>query len=236
MTALIVICIILCVVASLLFLKASIVIKCNESVELYVRVLFFKIGILPKKSGVDYRDYSLKKLKKKQSKDSKKAKAKADKKSKKQAAKQGGKKNKADLASNITFIIELVKILLKKFFGHLKIEVTRIVVTVSTDDPAKTGVVYGAVCAGVSQLLELLDRITTVRRRGKHEVNVRADFLPGKISYDIELRFSLRVIGALDIALSLAYNYIKDKLKKQKSKPPVKAEKDTQENGGETNG
>ncbi len=239
MTALIIIGVVLCLLAALLFLKASIVIKYKEEVELYVKVLFFKIPILPKKDDIDYRDYSLKKLKKKQAKDAKKEKKKANKKDKKQTKKAAGdkaaKKN-ADIVSSVTFIIELVKILTKKFFGHLKIEVTRIILTVATDDPAKTGVLYGACCAVISQLLELLDRITTLRRRGKHEVSVNADFLPGKISCDIEIRFSLRVIGVLDIGFALAYNYIKDKFKKQKAIAQSEQDKDTDKNGGDQNG
>jgi hypothetical protein len=236
MTALTVIGVICLVLIALLALKASIVIKCHDIVELYVKVLFIKIKLLPKKK-LDYRDYSLKKLERKKKKEEKKALKQERKKQEKQKEKTNGtqtqtKKKKPDILTNLSLITDLVKIFLKKFSAHLHIDVSKMIINVKTDDPAKTGVLYGAVCASVSQLLELLDRATNLKKKAKSEIAVNADFLSGKTTCDIDICFSIRVWGLLDIGISLAYNYIKDLLKKKN----YSNKQSSVENGGNKNG
>lgn len=228
MTVFFIISAIIVIFTVLLLMKASVVIKCHDNVELYLKVLFFKFKILPNDKSVDYRDYSLKKLKKKKKKELRKLK-----KSKKQQTsdvkKEKNPTKKSDIRENIALITKLAKILISKFFKHLKIDVKKIVVTVATDDPAKTGILYGIVCTGITQLIEVLNAVTNLNSKENSEIDVKANFLPGKTCCDIDLRFSIRMFGIIDIGISLAYNYIKDKLNKQ-------SKESKNVNGGNKNG
>ncbi|MBO5904423.1 MAG: hypothetical protein J6Q64_03505, partial [Clostridia bacterium] len=73
------------------------------------------------------------------------------------------------------------------------------------------------VCQGVAYLCEILDRITNVKKTKKTEVSVVSDFVSGKTRADINISFSFVVWQALDILLSAAFEFIKNKATKNKN-------------------
>lgn len=137
------------------------------------------------------------------------------KKEKKKDAEQPKKKEvpkeKIPIGEMIETIISLLKKFFAKFFKYLRLDVSRIVVTVGAEDAAKCAITYGVVSQSVAYLLEFLDHNLNIYKKRSGEINVRCDFTAESISYDIFLSASLTVWQILDIGISLAYNYLKGK-------------------------
>lgn len=232
MTALIVIGAILLLLAGLLALKATVKIEYKDDVKLTVRVLFFNIPILPKKEKtINPDDYSPKKfrkmMEKKRKKEirawekkQKKKKLKAQKKQQKKLARQkekeerrtGGsakKHKKLSLTEALELIRTLLSTLTSRFSHHLRIELTRINITVATDDAAKTGILYGVVSQSVAYILEILDRVTNVKYAEDAQVSVDADFCSDKIRADVCIAVSLRVYHVFDILFRTLFRTVR---------------------------
>ena len=102
------------------------------------------------------------------------------------------------LSFQIERITRLLTRIADRLPGTLTLRARRIVVTVSTDDAAKTALLYGAVSAAMAGLVELIDRsVARVKLRGRDEIDVKADFVGGKTKADVDLILFARVIGAL---------------------------------------
>lgn len=132
-------------------------------------------------------------------------------KAKKQPKKKEQPKEKTPLGELIPTIIELIKLLFSRFFKHLQLDVSKILVTVGGSDAAQCAITYGIVSQSVAYLLEFLDRNLKIKKKRGGEIHVRCDFTAESISYDIFLSASLTVWQLLDIGISLAYNYFKGK-------------------------
>ncbi len=194
-----------------------------------------KIKLHPKREKkVRLRDYTEKKIAKRErkrlakeakAKEKRKRKAadkkqrKLDKKARKDAEKSGAikKGEKPSLLDNINLITSLVEIFLKKFFRHLKIKVARLNITVATEDAAKTAILYGAVSQAVSYLIAILDAKSNLKQARKAKFNVNSDFCATKSSADVHLSFSIRVGQVLLIGLAVLFRFIKHKLKSMDS-------------------
>ncbi len=223
MTGLIIALAILLFITLILLIRLKIVIDFHgDDVKLILKVLGIPIKLMPrkeKKKKLRLSEYSYKairKRKKKEERKKEKAALKAEKKSEKEAAKQKKAKEKQPLSETISFICGLVKYLLGKFFGHLRIDVTEIKITVGSEDAAKTAIMYGVISQATAVLLDILGAITNVKRHYKSEVAVTADFTAEKIRADINIAFSLRVWHAFSIALSALFRYIGNIIKKSK--------------------
>ncbi len=222
---LIVLGIILLLLGSLMFLRASVIIEADEGARVYLKILFFKLRLYPKeKKRIRLKDYSTKRFKRLAEKEKKKSESKQKKKASKQAKKQkktsaqDGKKEKMTL-SDITDIVLLVRKLAQTFFAkfgkHLHLDITRVHVTVAGEDPASTAIFYGIVCQSVAYLVELLDNITNLCPKEDKDIAVNADFFATKPSVNIKLAASMRVWQAIDIAFSIAYKFVKERFLKQ---------------------
>ena len=197
----------------LLRVKISVVSK-GENVKLYLRILGIPIMLFPKKrkkEKVRLKDYTPKALRRAQKKKDKKVLKEAHKEKHK-----ASEEEKAPMCDTISTVTGLVKKVISKLFRHLRIDVTKIAISVGTPDAAKTGILYGTVCQGVAYLTEILNQITNVKKTRKTEVSVSADFVSGKTRADIDLSFSLTVWQALDILLGAVIEYIKNKANSNK--------------------
>ncbi len=202
------------VLVLLIRVKISVVSSKNE-VKLLLRILGIPIRLYPgkeKKEKVDLKDYTPRALRRDEKKRAKKARREALKK-KSKPEEDEGTEEKPPLSETVSVITELVRVITSKFLKHLRVDLTKISISVGASDAAKTGILYGAVCQGVAYLTELLDKITNVKRNRRTEISVKADFLSGKTVADIDLSFSLTVWQALDILLGAAMQYIKRKSK-----------------------
>lgn len=209
MTALKVIGIIFLFFVFLFSLKATVTIAYDGEVRLFVRVLFLKIKILPKKEKNKKmpRSMSAKKAKKisdklesqaakKRAKKQKKKQKKAEKKAVKDAEQAQGKKEKksvSDILDIVSLVTDLVGAVAKTFFGHLRIKLTRIKLVIGTGDAATTAIAYGAVTQAVNILFPILEGVKNFTLPKTQELDVRADFAAEESEIDICISFSLRV-------------------------------------------
>ena len=200
----------------LLFLRVKIsIISDGGNTKLLLRILGIPVKLYPakeKKRKIRMSDYTPRGLRRAQKKKEKQA-LKESKKKKTQEP----EKEKPALSDTVSVITALVRKIVSRFFRHLRIDVAKIYVSVGTPDAAKTALLYGVVCQGVAYLCEILDRITNVKKTKKTEVSVVSDFVSGKTRADINISFSLVVWQALDILLSAAFEFIKNKATKNKN-------------------
>lgn len=230
MTAIIVIAIIALFFLFLASLKATITIEYNKEVALSVRVLFIKIGILPKKDKKRAKTMSKKQAERLKAKlEAKEAKKRAKKAQKKKEKEQ----KKADIASGkiakekktpgeildiVSLVCNLVKRVVGKFFGHLRIKIARIRMIIGTGDAASTALTYGAVTQAINVIFPLLDNIGTLSLPDAKKIDIRADFTSEESEIDIKISFSLRVWHLFHVAFAALGELIKYFFKSLKRK------------------
>ena len=154
----------------LLSLKATVTICYADEVKLYVKVLFLKISILPKKKKYWKSSMSAKKAKKiregrkkKAEKDRIAKKEKAIKKEQKKLEKaKKPKKSMSEILDLVQLICHLVSAVIRRFFHHLRIDVARLRVKVATGDAATTAIAYGAITQSINVLFPLLESVNTL--------------------------------------------------------------------------
>ena len=215
----------------LFFLKISFRIKADGNVRMTLEILFFKIGIFPKKEkrpnprkftkkGLERqimrsRKAAEKHKKKKEAKAAQKQ-AKAD--AKKAAEEAGKKKDKMSVFETVELITLLSKALLRNLSRRLHIDVKRLNIIVATGDAASTAILYGAVSGAVATLTELLANASQTKLPLPENGGVFADFVGERSSVDAEIVFSMRIWEGLFTLVSIAYNYLKHKLSKGSDK------------------
>ncbi len=214
-------------------LRATITLEYKEEVTVWLRVLFINLKLVPgKKKTVDPNDYTPKKFRrmmakkhkkelqkwkksqlKKQKKEEKKQKKKADKEAERQAIKNGTAqpKKKRSLLENLTLIKAILDDIPPRFLRHLQIKLSRIVITVASDDAAKTAVMYGAVAQAVAYIVAFLDQMSRLKYAPEAEVDVVADFLAEKPTADVKISVAVRVWHIFDILFAAIKTFIKNR-------------------------
>ena len=221
MTALIVLGIIALFFAFLLSLKATVTIAYCGEVQLSVKVLFFKIKILPAKKKKYPKSMSAKKARKIKEKREKKAAKKLAKKNAKKQEKeeekravasgkmQKEKKSAGEILDIISLVANLLKAVIGKFFGHLRIKIARIRLVIATGDAATTAIAYGAVTQAINVLFPLIDQIKTVKTPQNKDIDISTDFCSDESQIDIEISFALRVWHLFHVAFAALCKLIK---------------------------
>ncbi len=176
----------------------------------YVRFLFLKIPIYPKKKHVKVSRYSYKKLQKRLKKQRK---SKADKKSKKTIAKSQEKSIKS-VYRKIKLLLFLLKRIYRTFLDSLKIKIKKICITVGSDDSAKTAYLYGGIYAALGSALTLIHDQINLIGADENNITVSADFLSDRITAELKITLSIRLFAVIAVAFKAAYNYLKLKIKK----------------------
>lgn len=194
----------------LLLIPAKITVKYSEKLQVYLYVLFLRFSLYPKKKNkLNPDDYKIEKLRKKKLHDEKKA-AKKRAKSVQKTKKDSGV-TFSDLPSLLDVIKDISGTLLKTFFGHLKIKVSKMIIRVATDDAAKTAITFGAVSSAVATLLELLGNATKLEYSNKSEIDVCADYLSENFTAEIDISFAMKVWQVLHVLLKTAFRYLKNR-------------------------
>ena len=216
-----------CIILFFVFLfsvHAYITIEMAEDMALTVRVLGIPIRILPKKPKTyNIKNYSLKKIRKRDAKAAKAAEKKAENKKKKDAAKEQKKaEKKAELAKltkeelrerkekkkagrpALTDLIPLacrvLGLFFSRFFGKLHIKVAKLHVRVGAADAMQAAVIYGVANQAVQYFVEFLRKICHMDGLKKADIRIEPDFLSDKIEFEfkVTVRVSLgNVLGAL---------------------------------------
>ena len=219
MTALIVILSIALLIALLLSTKVLLHIRYEESLTVYLRVLFVKIRLYPSEKEKKKYPHSMSKRKAQRIKDSLKKKQKEEpkkKKKRKSKEKEKAPKEAPDLISIISIITSFVKSFLRLFAGSVRIRSSRLHIVVAAEDAADTAIAYGALTQAVNLLFPMLDGIKTFKHlpRGK-ELSVRADFLSDTPKIDADVELYIRVGGALKAVCLAAIRAFKGAVKRQ---------------------
>ncbi len=176
-------------------------IDCNDDITAKLRILCIKFTLYPKNK----KRASPKRFKKGYPKEKHAPQKEKAPKEKKQ------KESGFTLGEKIDTVLALVKLLFSRFFKHLRLDVSKILITVGGEDAAKAAITYGIVSQSVVYLLEYLDKHLKISKKRNGEINVTCDFTSESTVYDISLSASLSVWQILDIGISLAYNYLKGK-------------------------
>lgn len=190
-------------ICAVLFFPFTVVLEYSETnLNVYQKILFFKIPFNEttfKKLGSSVRHGNGLLKGKRKAEDEKKKKAKKS-------------------FDEIMEIISLVRLLLAKFFGYLRIRVARFNIKVATGDPATTAIAYGAVNSAMASVYPFLESSDNVKGLERAEINVCCDFFSNTPDADIKLAFTLRVWQALSIVLSAAIRHAKNMIEKDKKK------------------
>lgn len=234
MPALITIGIILLFLVFLLTIKATVTIVYAGEVQLFLRVLFIKIRLVPAKKKKYPKSMSAKKAQKIKAKAAKKKAKKLAKKKEKELAKEEEKKAVAkgevkkekkspgEILDIISLVANLIKKVIGKFFGHLTIKLARIKLKIATGDAATTAITYGAVTQAINLLFPVLDNIKTVKTPDAKQIDVVADFCSEESEIDIKISFGIRVWHVFHVVFSALGELIKYLFKSMKRKSEKK--------------
>ena len=127
---------------------------------------------------------------------------------------------KPELKDLIPLIKDTVNALFQKTKRHIKLERYILKINVASEDPAVTGLLYGAVCAAAGSLLALatsLKRVT--RRKGAIYTEITPDFISDKPDIYADICFSTRIWRGIAMMTPLLKGYREYRaLKKRKEK------------------
>ena len=166
----------------------------------------------PKKIKIS--DYTPRKIKKRREK-LKRRQERLKKKKKEKPTSSGSKRKKSkkepSLLEKLGSLRQLLFPLAQHGIKRVRLVANRIRIVVSSDDAAKTAILYGAVTAAASSLFEFLNQFKKVDRSQKSELSVIADFTAGECSVDIDILLSLRLWQLIEILLKAFIAYAKSK-------------------------
>ena len=147
----------------------------DEKPSVILKVLFFKLDILNRK---------------KKKKVSEKEQAKKEKKKKPKENTEKDEKFISSPSDVIRLVREVALGLLKKFYGHLRVDSFRINVIVASNDPSKTAIMYGAISPAVYSFVEALYKHKG-KKNGEFSASVAPDFTTEKPQFDIFIHLSI---------------------------------------------
>ena len=215
MTALIVIGCIILFFAFILSLRAKITLEYNDELSLFVRVLFVKIKILPKKKKKrgphSMSERKAAAIKKRLAKKADKTRLKKLEKAKRKKEAQKGKPRRRtldEILEMIDAVRDIVGAAAKTFFSHLRIDLARLHITVASDDAATTAIYYGVICDALTHLLPVLESTKGFRTPGAKDISVSVDYLAEHMTADVKISMSLRVWHVLHVALAALRRYV----------------------------
>ncbi len=195
MIALVILGVILCLLALLLFLPLTVDLVFDS--QLVLKVRYASITIFDSEKKV-----ILKKSKKHQKKDN----------NDQASKKQGFIKriyNQKGLLGTVKYFCELLELLLKKLWRVAKrFKFTRFKLdfTVATLDAAKTAIEYGKICSAMYPVLSLLQSIVKFKPQ---QVNINADFDKNNFEFKASVMVTTRLFYWLVAALSAAVEFLK---------------------------
>lgn len=215
-------------------LKGSFIIEYENEFALTLKVLCFKIPLVPaKEKKVDLKKYSRKSLKKQEEqqkkKDEKKYRKKVEKKRAKRAEKKameesGEKKKKmtfSEVTELISMIMRAVSQLFSHLFGYIRTEVVRMYISLSSGSVDKTATTYGALMGGINLLFEFLDKKSHLKFKSADSVSILPDYVGSGFKASIKIIIRIRVwqiFGMLIPSAVTALKYFIKKLMRDKEK------------------
>lgn len=207
----------------LLTLKCTLTLQYSDELRLTLKILFFKFRLLPQKKKRYPHSMSAHKARRIRKRLRKKALKQREKDEEKQKATEDSKQSKKkhtfrDILDIVSLVTAVLKVVLKKTFGHLRLKMTRVKIKIGSEDAATTAIAYGAVSQSINVLFAILSEVKKVRLPKDDELDVSADFLSDKCDIDLDISFSLRVWHILHIACAALIKLVEKMLDKEKKK------------------
>ena len=182
----IVLCIVLLALFCIAFIRAGIIIEyAAEGFTADVKVGVFRKKIYPKK---------------RKEKSSEKKKSKKNKEAEPEESKKGGD------AASVKQLLPNILEALKKICRKLMIDDLVLHITVASDDPYRSAVLFGEASAGLGMLMPVLDNLFVIKNR---DVGTSVSFTEAKTLVYIKAKFTLRLWEIFYIAFSFGIEFVK---------------------------
>ena len=202
--------------------------------ELYLTVFAFgaTLRILPKKpKKYKLRDYTPKKIAKRDAKKAAAEAQKAEKKRQRNAKKAAEKQKKKDAQAKLTkeqkkairekkrssrppipdileLLFKIIRMFFSGFFAKFHFHVARIRIKIGSSDAATTALLWCTVSTALKPILILLDKKSNLHGMKNADISITTDYLSENISADIKLAFSMSLGGILGVALRTVFSFI----------------------------
>ena len=179
-----------------LSLRVNLHIRYENELKVYIKILFFKIEILPNTSKIFD---GFKKNKEKPThiiKDIKDADTSSE-----------------SIVDKLNTIRDILSILSESFHKHLHVKLSKIHVRVATGEAAKTAILYGAISTAVACIIAVIDDITNLKPIKNSSVSVEPDFLSEKTKIKLSISLYMSIAGIISVLMSsfIKYYSLKDK-------------------------
>ena len=179
-----------------LSLRVNLHIRYEDELKVYIKILFFKIEILPNTSKIFD---GFKKNKEKPThiiKDIKDADTSSE-----------------SIVDKLNTIRDILSILSESFHKHLHVKLSKIHVRVATGEAAKTALLYGAISTAVACIIAVIDDITNLKPIKNSSVSVEPDFLSEKTKIKLNISLYMSIAGIISVLMSsfIKYYSLKDK-------------------------
>lgn len=119
-------------------------------------------------------------------------------------SKKTGKKN--SLSDTVTFIFDIIKKVGELFGRHGRIDIKKLIITVSKEEACDTAVQFGLMCSALSTGLALCSLFG--KSHISDDVRVVPDFITGKGNIEADIKISVRGIFIISTAFKILINKI----------------------------
>lgn len=198
--------------------------------ELSLSIIAFgiKINILPAKpKKYKIKNYTPKKIAKRDAKAAQKAAKKAEKqklkaaekkkkkeeqkkltKAQKKAIKAQKKASRPPLFDMVGLFANIAKLFFSGLFSKFHFHVARIRITVGSSDAATTAMMYCGICTAMKPVLMFLDKYSNLHGMKKADIFITTDYLSEELKLDLKLGFSMSLGGLLGVVLKVAIKFL----------------------------
>ncbi len=212
--------------------RVTVEMKEDSDLALTVTVLGINIKILPKKpKKYNIKNYTPKKIAKRDKKAAEKAEKKRIAAAKKKAEKAEKKKQKKEEAAKLTkaekkaikarkkakrppipdmltLFLRVIKILFSGLFSKFHFHIARLRIKVGSSDAATTALMYVAICQAINPVLKFLAKHSNLHGRKNADIDVSPDYLSEELKIDIKLGFSTSLGGLLGALFRTGFSFI----------------------------
>lgn len=235
--------IILAFFVALFSIRIRVTLEMKDELRLSVLAFGIKINILPKKpKKYKIKNYTPKKIAKRDLAAEIKAAKAAEKKAAKKAQKEAEKKKKKEEAQKLTkaekkaikakkkasrppipdmlsLFMRVIKLFFSGFFSKFHFHVARIRIKIGSADAATTAMLWCAISTGIKPVLMFLDKHSNLHGMKNADIRITTDYLSEEIQADVKLAFSLSIGGVLGVLFRTAFSFLFGWLKIKPSAP-----------------
>jgi hypothetical protein len=175
-----------------LLVKVSVVISYVNDLQVKLKILFLTFTLYPAK--IKEKAEKVTPEEKKQIKEKK----------------QKQPKPKPPIKDTLLLVKDIIEQLTGKFGRFIKLEEYKVKVLIATDEPAKTGILYGLASAIVGSISVFVDAIKRrTHRKDRIYSEVKADFLAEEPEIFIKAALSLRVWQMSSMGITASKGFLK---------------------------